>query len=161
MLDSGMALCRMIALARGWKYRSRLIKNIASGSYNKRCGNQTPAEWLSKNRENKTAYLSNPKCMFIFTVNGYYNMFYSFKDCQRKKTIAMIRKDLPVLIVSGAEDPVGNYMKGVRLAHKLYKNAGLTDLTLKFYKGDRHEVLNELDREKVYQDLLDWFEARI
>lgn len=160
-LSSAMLLCRLIALARGWKYRSQLIKNMASGNYNKRCGDKTPAEWLSKNDENKAAYLSNPKCTFIFTVNGYYNLFYSFKDCQDKKTVAKIRKDLPILIVSGAEDPVGNYGKGVEQAYKLYQDAGIEDLQMKLYEGDRHEILNELDREQVYQDLLDWFEKRI
>lgn len=160
-LSSAMLLCRLIALARGWKYRSQLIKNMASGNYNKRCGDKTPAEWLSKNDENKAAYLSNLKCTFIFTVNGYYNLFYSFKDCQDKKTVAKIRKDLPILIVSGAEDPVGNYGKGVEQAYKLYQDAGIEDLQMKLYEGDRHEILNELDREQVYQDLLDWFEKRI
>ena len=161
MLDSAMMLCRVIALLRGWKYRSKLVKNMASGNYNKRCGNATPAEWLSKNDENKAAYLANPKCVFVFTLNGYYNLFYSFKDCQDRKTVDMIRKDLPILIVSGAEDPVGDYGKGVEQAYRLYKDAGIEDLTMKLYEGDRHEVLNELDREQVYQDLLDWFEARM
>lgn len=73
----------------------------------------------------------------------------------------MIRKDLPVLLVSGAEDPVGDYGKGVEQAYKLYQDAGIEDLQMKLYEGDRHEILNELDREQVYQDLLDWFEARI
>ena len=160
-LSSAMLLCRLIALARGWKYRSQLIKNMASGNYNKRCGNKTPAEWLSKNEENKAAYLSNPKCTFVFTVNGYYNLFYSFKDCQDKNTVAKIRKDLPILIVSGAEDPVGDYGKGVEQAYKLYLDTGIEDLQMKLYEGDRHEILNELDREQVYQDLLKWLEERM
>ena len=160
-LDSGMLLCRTIAAIRGWRYRSRLVRNMASGNYNKRFGTETPAEWLSKNTENKKAYLSNEKCTFIFTVNGYYNLFYSFKDCQDRKTVEMIRKDLPVLLVSGAEDPVGNYGAGVKQAFKLYKDAGLQDIEMKLYEGDRHEILNELDRDKVYHDLLSWFEEKM
>ncbi|MBR2546747.1 MAG: lysophospholipase [Eubacterium sp.] len=160
-LDSGMMLCRAIAAIRGWRYRSKLVRNMASGNYNKRFGNETPAEWLSKNTENKKAYLSNKKCTFIFTVNGYYNLFYSFKDCQDRKTVEMIRKDLPVLLVSGAEDPVGNYGEGVKQAFKLYKDAGLQDIEMKLYEGDRHEILNELDRDKVYHDLLSWFEEKM
>ena len=161
MLNTGMALCKMIAVVRGWRYRSRLVRNIASGNYNKRFGNATPAEWLSKNSENIAAYINNLKCTFIFTVNGYYNMFYSFKDCQDKKTIAKIRKYLPVLLISGSEDPVGSYGKGVKEAFALYKKAGLTDIQMKLYEGDRHEVLNELDREQVYQDLLEWLGSRM
>lgn len=160
-LLSAMALCRAVALVHGWKYRSKTIRNMASGNYNKKCGDATPAEWLSKNNENKAAYLADPKCTFTFTVNGYYNLFYSFKDCQDKKTVAMIRKDLPVLLVSGAEDPVGNYGKGVEQAFLLYQDAGIQDLQMKLYEGDRHEVLNELDRAQVYDDLLKWMEDRI
>ncbi len=160
VLSAGMALCRMIALARGWRYRSRLVRNMASGNYNKKCGNATPAEWLSKNDKNKAAFLADPKCAFIFTVNGYYNMFYSFRDCQDRNTMAKIRKDLPVLLVSGEDDPVGDYGKGVEQAYRLYKEAGLEDVQMKLYKGDRHEVLNELDRQDVFRDLLEWFESR-
>ena len=160
-LNSGMLLCTLIALVRKWKYRSKLVKNMASGKYNERFGDATPAEWLSKNVKNKLAYLSNPKCTFMFTVNGYYNLFYSFKDCQKKETIAKIRKNLPVLLTSGAEDPVGSYGLGVKKAFKLYKDAGIKDLQMKLYKGDRHEILNELDRQQVYEDLLAWFESKI
>ena len=161
MLNFGMALCKMIALARGWHYRSRMIRSIASGNYNKKCGNSTPAEWLSKNDENKAKYIKDPKCTFIFTVNGYYNLFYSFKDCQDRKTVDMIRKDLPVLLTSGTEDPVGDYGKGVQQAYKLYQDAGLQDVQMKLYEGDRHEILNELDRSQVFQDLREWLESKI
>lgn len=160
-LKSGMLLCKMIAMIRGDKYRSKLVRNMASGKYNERFGDATPAEWLSKNTENKAAYLSNPKCTFIFTVNGYYNLFYSFNDCQSRDTIEKIRKDLPVMLVSGEEDPVGNYGEGVKQAFRLYKDAGLQNIEMKLYEGDRHEILNELDRETVYQDLLDWFNGII
>ena len=160
-LVSGMALCRVIAALRGWRYRSKLVRDMATGNNNKRIKDAAPADWLSKNEENKAQYINNPKCTFMFTVNGYYNLFYSFRDCQDKKTIEMIRKDLPVLLVSGKDDPVGNYGEGVKQAHKLYKSAGLQDVRMKLYEGDRHEILNELDRAEVYQDLLEWLESKM
>ena len=158
-LKTGRALCRMIAAVKGWKYRSKLVYGIVSNGNNKRIPDaKTPAEWLSKNEENKAAYLADPRCTFRFTLNGYYNMFYSISDCQSKATAARIPKELPMLLVSGAEDPIGQYGKGVEHAYKLYSKAGIKDLKMKLYEGDRHEILNELDRDKVYDDLYAWFQ---
>lgn len=161
-LKTGRALCRMIAAVKGWHYRSKLVYGIASNGNNKRIPDaKTLADWLSKNEPNIEAYLSNPKCTFMFTVNGYYNLFYAYSDCQNKKTVARIPKDLPMLLVSGAEDPIGQYGKGVEQAYKLYEKAGIEDLKMKLYEGDRHEILNELDREQVYEDLYGWLKEHM
>ena len=77
---------------------------------------------------------------------------------QRKEGVYMIPKTLPVLFTSGAEDPVGNFGKGVRKVYEKYRAAGIQDVSLRLYTGDRHELLNEPDREQVYQDLLAWLE---
>ena len=162
VLDFGRALCTAIAKVRGPRYRSQLVAGMAMGNNNKRFEpNRTKADWLSKNEPNIDAYISNPWCTFTFTVSAYKDMFYSIRDCQRKKTIDRIPKDLPLLVTSGAEDPVGDFGKGVEQAYKSYVDAGIKDVTLKLYEGDRHEILNELDRDKVYHDLLKWFEDRM
>ena len=67
-----------------------------------------------------------------------------------------VRRDLPVLIVSGADDPVGDFGKGPTAVFQAYKERGMQDVTLKLYEGDRHEITNELDRETVYADLYAW-----
>lgn len=72
----------------------------------------------------------------------------------------MIPKGLPILFASGAADPVGDFGKGVRKVYEQYKTAGIQDVSLRLYSGDRHEILNETDREQVYQDLLGWMEER-
>ena len=77
---------------------------------------------------------------------------------QGKEGVYMILKTLPVLFTSGAEDPVGNFGKGVRKGYEKYRAAGIQDVSLRLYTGDRHEILNETDREQVYQDLLEWLE---
>ena len=73
----------------------------------------------------------------------------------------MIPKGLPVLFLSGADDPVGEFGKGVRKIYEKYRAAGIQDVTLRLYTGDRHELLNETDREQVYEDLLNWLEKHI
>lgn len=70
----------------------------------------------------------------------------------------MIPKTLPILILAGAEDPVGNCGKGVRKIYEKYKTAGIQDITLRLYAGDRHELLNETDRTQVYKDIWEWLE---
>ena len=75
---------------------------------------------------------------------------------QRQENIEKIPKTLPIFLIAGQEDPVGNYGKGVRQVYKSYKNAGILDVDIKLYKGDRHEILNEKDREQVFADILSW-----
>ena len=99
--------------------------------------------------------------MFMSTVNAYYNVFSGMIGIQRKESVYMIPKGLPVLFVSGADDPVGEFGKGVRKIYEKYRAAGIRDVTLRLYTGDRHEILNETDRDQVYKDLLGWFEKHI
>lgn len=161
-LNLGQFLCRMIAAAKGWKYRSTFINNLSFGGYNKRFKNdKSGATWLSANAENCKRYEEDPLCGFVFTVNAYYQMFEGMKVLADKKSIENISKGLPVLFVAGSDDPVGNFGKSVHKVYMKYKKAGIRDVQLKLYKGDRHEILNENDREKVYEDLYTWISNRI
>ena len=161
-LKSGIALCTIIGAAKSKLYESRLVNKIAMSGNLKRIKHpRTIADWLSKNNPNIDAYISNPWCNGTFKVGAYKDMFLSIQDCKSKKTVARIPKELPLFLVSGAEDPIGAFGIGVKKAYKSYVDAGIKDVTMKLYPGDRHEILNELDREKVYQDLLDWFTAHI
>ena len=155
----GKRLCRLMAAFRGWHYRSKMVDDLAIGGYNKKFKPaHTRADWITSDCERLEAYASDPLCSFRFTVNAYYNMFLGMLSMQRKESVYMIPKTLPVLFVSGAEDPVGGFGKGVRKIYEKYRTAGIQDVTLRLYTGDRHEILNETDREQVYQDLLEWFE---
>ena len=155
----GKRLCRLMAAFRGWHYRSKMVDNLAIGGYNKKFKPaHTRADWITSDFERMEAYASDPLCSFRFTVNAYYNMFLGMLSTQRKEGVYMIPKSLPVLFVSGAEDPVGEFGKGVRKIYEKYRAAGIQDVTLRLYVGDRHEILNETDREQVFEDLLEWLE---
>ena len=152
-------LCRLMAAVRGWHYRSRMVDELVTGSFNKKFKpSVTRADWITSDKEHLDAYVTDPLCSFMFTVNAYYSMMAGMLGMQKKENISMIPKSLPVLFVSGAEDPVGNFGKGVRKVCEIYKSAGLRDVSLKLYEGDRHEILNETNREQVYQELYEWFE---
>ena len=155
----GKRLCRIMAAFRGWHYRSKLVDDLAIGGYNKKFKPaRTQADWITSDYERLEKYATDPLCTFRFTVNAYYNMFLGMINMQRKESVYMIPKGLPVLFVSGAEDPVGGFGKGVRKIYEKYRVAGIQDVALRLYTGDRHEILNETDRQQVYEDLLGWFE---
>lgn len=160
-LSAGMAACRIVALVKGWKYRSDFINNLSFGGYNKKFRDDPAgATWLSSNAKNCERYAADPLCTFKFTVNGYYQMFKGMKVLTRKESLGKIPKDLPVLFVAGTDDPVGNFGKSVKLVYAKYRAAGIQDVKIKLYKGDRHEILNESDRQQVYQDLYRWMRKR-
>ena len=161
VLKAGKAICRTAARFHGWEYRSGLMNSMAFGSYNKRFEPaRTPGDWLSRNEASVDAYNADPLCGFVFTVNGYYHMFRGIEAAQKPENIARIPKTLPLLLVSGANDPVGGFGAGVQQVFESYRAAGLSDVQMKLYPEDRHEILNELDRETVFADLAAWLEAR-
>lgn len=162
VLKSGMFLCRLIAFFKGWHYRSSFVNNIAFGSYNKKFEPaRTRADWLTKDEKIVDWYLNEPRCTFMFTLNGYYNMFKGISRLYDKDLINAIPKDLPVLFVSGADDPVGSFGAEVERSMKTLTDAGMRNVSIHLYPNDRHEILNETDREQVYDDLLTWLDELI
>lgn len=161
VLKAGQKLCTLFAKLRGWHYRSRLIDSMAFGGYNKRFRpGRTDKDWLTKDGTIVDAYLADERCTFRFTVNGYYNLFVSIEDACSRETMEKMPKDLPVLFMSGAEDPVGDFGKGVEQVRRQFEAAGLTDVTWILYENDRHEILNETDRAVVLRDLYAWLYVR-
>ena len=162
VLNAGKMLCSLIAMVKGWHHRSSLINNMAFGSYNKPFEPaRTPCDWLSREESNVNKYMADPWCTYMFTVNGYHEMFTGIQQAQDPKNIDRIPKDLPVFFVAGAEDPVGEAGKGVKACYDSYVNAGILDISIKLYENDRHEILNEVDKDVVFSDLLEWMEKYI
>ena len=155
-----LGLIRANAAVHGWHYRSGLIRQIATGGGPYRrydtYGKDVARSWLSKNEENVRAYYANPKSHFIFTLNGYEGLLEAVLSSCSSGAFASFPKELPVYLVSGELDPVGDLGEGVRKVYELFKKAGLKDISMRLFAGDRHEILNETDRADVYADLLGW-----
>ena len=161
LLHCGRRLCRLMAVFRGWHYRSRFIDGMVLGSYNKKFKPaRTRADWMTSDREHLDAYVSDPLCSFVFTVNAYYSMFTGMLTMEKNEDLPMVPRMLPILLAAGTDDPVGNFGRGVRKIYDQYRTSGLQDVTLRFYDGDRHELLNETDRQQVYEDLYTWLEEK-
>lgn len=161
ILGAGKMICRLIAGVKGWTHRSKLVNGMAIGGYNKRFAKENcPAAWLSKDTGNTMKYASDPLCTYIFTVNAYYNMFIGMSIMNRQEKAGQFRKGLPILLVAGQDDPVGNFGKSVDSLYKFYKKHGIQDVQRKLYAEDRHEILNELDKAVVYEDILNWINEK-
>ncbi|MCI9219074.1 MAG: alpha/beta hydrolase [Lachnospiraceae bacterium] len=160
----GMAkiLVRLQKLFCGSKHVSRLIDKMAFGGYNKEIPNpRTAFDWLSRDEERVDRYLADPDCGFPFTVNGFGALFTLVSRLYSPENLKAVPKKLPVLMISGDADPVGDYGKGVRKAYDSLKTAGLEDISLKLYQGGRHELLNESNRTQVMEDVYAWVESRV
>lgn len=158
----GATLCRTIAKVKGWEHRSTFMTNMAMGSYNRKFEPaRTKLDWLTRDEKIVDEYRKDPRTQPMFTLNAFYNMFEGLKYIDKKENLLHIPKDLPLLFIAGAMDPVGNFGQGVKRVFAQMQELGLTDVTCKLYPNDRHEVLNELDRAQVYEDVLRWLEKRI
>ena len=147
---------------RGSRHRSKFIKKLAFGSYNKKFKPaRTENDWLSKNTENVDNYEADGLCGFSFTNNGYKVLFKIIGQACSKKTIEAVPKDLPVYFVAGADDPVGGYGKGVLKAKAKFEEAGIKDVSVNLYEGARHEILNDDCKERVQNDILNFIEKHI
>lgn len=156
-LMAGLFLTDLIALFKGDRYRSKFIARMAFAGYNSHFKPlKTEVDYLSRNVENCQRYLKDEMCNFTFTLNGYHTVFTAISNLHKRSLLEKMPKELPVLFVSGSEDPVGEYSKGVMRAIDSFKQVGMINIKYRFYKDDRHEILNEVDRETVYADILNW-----
>ena len=146
----------------GAKHVCKLLNKMVFSSYNKRIKDQqTNMDWLSANRENVQSYLEDPLCGFIFTVNGFRTLFKLIENLYDEEKLKAVPQSLPVLLAAGAEDPMGDYGASVEQVYRSYQESGMENVQLKLYPGDRHEILNEADREDVYGDIYRWILQRL
>lgn len=153
-------LCtRIIALCKGWRHHSDFVKAVTFGNSYKlfdMTGEHPENSWLTRDTAIVNQILQDPLGKFTFTLNGYYGLFQTVLfDCQLRN-VKKTNPDLPLLFASGDCDPVGDLGKGFLKAVRLYQKAGVKKLDVKLYEGARHELVHELNRQTVYQHLLDW-----
>ena len=161
-----MPIGRMLACAKkaskGGRYRSGTVATLAFGGYNSHC---TPEEgewaWLSRDNARIAGRSSDKFTSFTFTLAGYIDLFNMLGRCNSPEWFASYPKDMPTLIMSGADDPVGAYGKGPTYVYKHLLIERCSNVTLKLYEGARHELFNETNREEVFADLVGWLDGAI
>lgn len=154
MTKSGLFILKTMKLFKGAHCRSMFASNLCNGNYNGRIKDaRTPFDWLSHNEESIDAYIADEACGYLFTLNGFITMVTSVDRMNNKKLLKSMPKNLPVIFLSGAEDPVGNYGEGVKRSYGQFIDAGMTNTKMKLYPELRHEILNEPCREEVFEDV--------
>ena len=156
---AGLAVISITKLFKGDHYISKLIDKLAFGSYNNKFtdGENVKGSWLTTDMEIRKKYWADDFCTFKFTVSAMGDLIRLMKYSNRGAWFKNIPSTLPILIVSGEEDPVGNYGKGIILvSEKLQKNGKNARHIL--YKGARHEILNDFTYDTVKEDILQFIE---
>ena len=156
---AGIATAKLIRALHGEKHVSGMVNSLAFGKYNDRTEKRTAFDWLSCDEGNVQRYIADPLCGFPFTVSAMIDLVTLNKLSNENAAFADVPKTLPILLVSGAEDPVGDYGKGPIEVADRYRVAGVKAVTCKLYEKARHEILQESCRETVLADLLAWIEA--
>ena len=152
----GLIAIDVVKFFKGERYISKAIDNLAFGTYNSHFKDENdPIAWLTKDREQKKKYASDPYCTFKFTVSAMHDLVTLNKKANRAAWFQNIK--MPVLLVSGADDPVGNYGKGVTKVYEKLKKAGC-NVQIKLYENCRHEILNDTCRDEVIHDIENFIE---
>ncbi len=139
---------------RGLFYRSKYIENKTNGSYYKHFENNSNHNcWLTNDKNVILEYENDPKTQFRFTCNGYYTIFTLIKSAN--KNYKNIDKNLPIILLAGKDDPVGRFGKDIIKIYESYKKCGL-NVKMKIYNNMRHEILNELNKVIVYNDVINF-----
>ncbi len=159
---AGKLLANTVASIKGSRHQSKLINGVAFGPYNAKIKPaRTAFDWLTREDFIVDRYVADKYCGFLFTATGYRDLFTLLARVSEKQWYQSLNKSMPVLVISGAMDPVGAYSKGVQQVYNDLKGANVSDATLKLYDGCRHEILNELNRNDVYADIAAWALSKI
>ena len=138
------------------------LQNLVFGSYNKRVEHpRTPFDWLTRDAKTVDAYISHPLCGFTATAGLLRDMMQGMYHIERKENLAKMNPRLPVFFVAGGDDPVGSYGKGVRTCAEAFRKAGVADVSVRIYPLCRHEILNEINKEEIFEDVAQWIEKKI
>ena len=162
MANLGKMIAKWQIKQNGFKAKSTLLDKLSFGKFNSYFKpNRTPFDWLSTNDENVDRYIADPYCGSVFSAGFFYDLIIGVKKVNLFENIEKISSSLPIFLISGEKDPVGNFTKGVLKVFNDYEKAKLNDVSYKFYTGFRHEILKETNRLEVYNDIAGWLNKHI
>lgn len=158
----GGAIAKLEAMVRGKKAQSPLLDKLSFGQFNQAFKpNRTSFDWLSRDDGEVDKYIDDPYCGTIFTAGFFCDLLEGIRSINNRRNIEQIPKSLPIYFFSGAEDPVGDFKKGVNRVVETFRDCGLLDVECKFYEGGRHEMLKETNKEQVVDDTVAWINQRL
>jgi alpha-beta hydrolase superfamily lysophospholipase len=157
---AGRLIARLERIRLGRRGRSSLIQSLSIDAFNKRFEPaRTQCDWLSRDPAEVDKYVNDPLCGFASRVQLWIDLLDAWVEIAKSASAALVRKDLPVHVISGSHDPVSAGGKALEPMLAGYRAAGLQNLSRKSYPEARHELLNETNRDEVVRDLLQWLET--
>jgi alpha-beta hydrolase superfamily lysophospholipase len=165
LLPFGRALVSLMKPIFGDKHRSAFVKGMADGSYNNKFKGETidgvpnVGAWLTRDADKVKCRPFDERTNYIFTISGYGDLFKMLTDCNKKSHYKAFPKELPVFLMSGADDPVGSFGKGVKTVYDTLLRAGVKRVEMKLYEGARHELFNELCYGEVVEDTVGFLKS--
>lgn len=158
----GRAIAATESKLRGRRHVSPVMDKLSFGQYNAAFKPaRTNFDWLSRDRAEVDKYVADPLCGNTFTSGFYVDLLDGLSHIHNPATTAKVPKGLPIHLVSGSKDPVGNNTKGVEHVARQYREAGVASVTTRYYLEGRHELLNETNREEVTRDLIAWLDGHL
>lgn len=152
----GDKLSSTIAKATGYTKKVKFLDSMTFGSYGKRTEKRTNFDWLTRDEAIVDKYIADEYCGFLFSAQGMNDLVKLNIEANTDEWYNSVPKDLNILVVSGAEDPVSAYGKGIEEIKGRLATSGHYNAEVKLYEGARHEILNETNRDEVYADILAW-----
>ena len=158
----GLASANVIKFFKGKKNTNLILKSLLFTEFNKKFKpNRTKVDWISRDEKQVDIYDSDPYRIEDFSTKVFIDVIRGSKKINEKQTFEATPKNLPIYMFSGDKDPVGEMGKGTQKVANQYVKAGVSDLTLKLYKNGRHEMLSEINKSEVEQDLINWLNDRV
>lgn len=153
----GKGVCRCYMLVKDDQYHSRLMQKMSFGTFNK--GYQMPNQWICSDDQVVAAYNNDPLCTFTFTINGFYNLL-TLMQWTYQEVDYPINNDLPILFIAGRNDPCIINEKCFNHAVNMLKNGGYHNVEAIIFDEMRHEILNERNKEKVYESIINFLRSK-
>ena len=161
VLQAGKFACDTVCKRKGERTANENLNGLVFSGYNAKVEHpRTTYDWLSRDCRCVDDYVADPLCGFVPTAGLLRDMLTGILHIQKKITLHNMNRDLPVFFVAGGDDPVGGYGKGVQKAAQAFRDAGMTDVSQRIYPLCRHEILNELNRAEVYEDIAQWIREK-
>lgn len=157
-----LPILKSVTLIFGKKRRLKWLNHLTTGRFNKNFKPvRTTSDWLSSDRTEVDGFIQDPYTGFLVSNQLIYSVLYAMMLTTRQKNILKMDHTLPILLVSGKDDPFGGNGKGIRQLGKVYKKGGMDHVTVQIYKNKRHEILFEKDKTTVWRHMLDWMSRQI
>lgn len=158
----GLAITELGSKMKGLDYKSELTQKVFFDIYNYEFKEEkNDFSWLTRDKAAIDRHINDEYFNFTFSLKAMNDLVMLSTECNSDEWFDNYRTDLPTLIISGEKDPVGEQGKGVMEIFKKLEEHGVSDLSFKLYSDCRHELLNELNKDEVMEDILCWINHRI